>query len=94
MAIENENTNNVITVFPEIRANEYLFELTEATHVQEMIENGFDAGSNHIRYHPPHGYYLNVSIIGLKAYMSDEEVHEKLAQHVKFKDQIIRLEYK
>ena len=44
MAIENENTNNVITLFQEIGANEYLVELTDATHVQEMYENGFDAG--------------------------------------------------
>ena len=91
MAIETENTKNVITVFQEIGANEYLVELTEATHVQELIENGFDAGSIHIRCHPPHGYYLNVSIIGLKAYISDDEVQEKLA---KIKGAIIRLKYK
>lgn len=29
MAIENENANNIITVFQEIGANEYLVELTE-----------------------------------------------------------------
>ena len=94
MAIENENANNIITVFQEIGANEYLVELMEATHVQEMIENGFDSGSNHIRCHPPHVYYLNVSIIGLKANICDEEVHEKLAQHGEIKGQIIRLKYK
>ena len=93
-AIENENTDNRITVFQEIGANEYLVELTETTHVQELIENGFDAGSNHIRCHPPHGYYLNVSIIGLKAYISDDEVHEKLAQYGEIKGTIIRLKYK
>ena len=93
-AIETENTNNVITVFQEIGANEYLVELTEATHVQELIENGFDAGSIHIRCHPPHGYYLNVSIIGLKAYISDDEVQEKLAQYGEIKGAIIRLKYK
>lgn len=93
-AIENENTNNVITVFQDIGANEYLVELTEASHAQEMIENGFDAGSNHIRCHPPHGYYLNVSIIGLKAYISDDEVCEKLAHYGEIKGQIIRLKYK
>ena len=92
-AIETENTDNVITVFQEIGANEYLVELTEATHLQELIENGFDAGSNHIRCHPPHGYYLNVSIIGLKAYISDDEVHEKLAQYGEIKGAIIRLKY-
>ena len=93
-AIENENTDNKITVFQEIEANKYLVELTETTHVQELIENGFDAGPNHIRCHPPHGYYLNVSIIGLKAYISDDEVHEKLAQYGEIKGAIIRLKYK
>ena len=90
-AIENENTDNRITVFQEI--GEYLVELTETTHVQELIESGFDAGSNHIRCHPPHGYYLNVSIISLKAYISDDEVHEKLAQYGEIKGAIIRLKY-
>ena len=93
-AIENENTDNRITVFQEIGANEYLVELTETTHVQELIESGFDAGSNHIRCQPTHGYYLNVSIIGLKAYISDDEVHEKLAQYSEIKGAIIRLKYK
>ena len=57
-AIGNENANNEIKVFQEIGANEYLIEMTSAIQAQEMIENGFDAESTHIRCHrhPPHGY--------------------------------------
>ena len=93
-AIENENTNNEIRVFQEIGANEYLIELTSELQTQDIIENGFDAGSLHIRCHPPHGYYLNVSIMGLKAYISDDDVIEKLSSYGEIKGQVIRLKYK
>lgn len=93
-AIKNENAGNTITVFQEIGTNEYPVELTSPNQAQEMIENGFDTGSNHIRCHPPYGFYLNVSIMGLKAYISDEEVCEKLQQYGEIKGQVIRLKYK
>ena len=92
-AIESENDNE-IKVFQEIGANEYLIELTSANQTQYLIENGFDAGQAHIRCHPLHGYYLNMSIMGLKAYVSDDEVVEKLLQYGKIKGQVIRLKYK
>ena len=60
-----------IKVFQEINAFEYLVELTTDHQIQEIIEHGFDSGDNHINCHPPRGYYLNVSIIGLKAYVED-----------------------
>ena len=66
-AIEKESTWNAITVFQEIGANEYLVELTSSNQAQESTENGFDTGNNHFRCHLPHGFYLNVSIPGLKA---------------------------
>lgn len=93
-AIEQENSQNEIKVFQEINANEYLIELTSQTQVQELIDNGFDADSIHIRCHPPHGYYLNVSIMGLKAYISNDDVCEKLSQYGEIKGQVIRLKYK
>ena len=92
-AIENKNANNEIIVFQEIGANEYLIEMTSAIQTQQMIENGFDAESTHIRCHPPHGYYLNVSIMGLKAYISDDDVLEKLSQYGEIKGHVIRLKY-
>lgn len=90
-AIENENANNQIKVFQDIGANEYLIELTSAVQAQDLIENGFDTESIYIRCHPPHGYYLNVSIMGLKAYISDDDVVEKLANYGEIKGQVIRL---
>lgn len=93
-AIENENSDNEIKVFQEIGANEYLIKLTSTTQVQYLIENGFDAGSSHIRCHPPLGCYLNASIMGLKAYINDEDVIEKLSQYGEIKGQVICLKYK
>ena len=91
--IENEITEGAINVFQQIGASEYLVELTDAAQVRKLIENGFDAGTNHIRCHPPHGYYLNVSILGLKSYIDDEEVLEKLSQYGEVKSSVIRLKY-
>ena len=60
-----------IKVFQEINAFEYLVELTTDHQIQEIIEHGFDSRENQINRHPPRGYYLNVSIMGLKAYVED-----------------------
>lgn len=68
--------------------------MTSAIQAQETIENGFDVESTHIRCHPPHGYYLNVSIMGLKAYISDDDVLENLSQYGEIKGHVIRLKYK
>ena len=93
-AIEQENADNKITVCQEIGTNEYLVEMTDASNAQELIENGFDTGPHHISCHPRHGYYLNVSIMGLKAYSSDAEVYKKLHQYGEIKGNIIQLKYK
>ena len=93
-ALEQENADNKITVFQEIGTNEYLIEMTDASNAQELIQNGFDTGPHHISCHPPHGYYFNVSIMGLKAYISDAEVYEKLQNYGEIKGNIIRLKYK
>ena len=90
-AIENENMDNTITVFQGIGTNESVFETNNAINAQE---NDFDTGPHHIGSHPPHGYYLNLSIMGLKAYILDEEVYEKLTQDGEIKGAIIRLKYK
>ena len=66
--------------------------MTSAIQAQETIENAFDAESTHIPSHPPHGYYLNVSITGLKAYISDDDVLEKLSQYGDIKGHVAGLE--
>ena len=82
-----------IRVFQEINAFEYLVELTTDHQIQEIIEHGFDSGDNHIKCHPPRGYYLNVSIMGLKAYVEDEKVIAKLSEYGEVKGSVIRLKY-
>ena len=80
-----------IKVFQEINAYEYLVELTNDHQIQEIIEHSFDSGENHINCHPPRGYYLNVSIMSLNAYV---EVIEKLSEYGEVKGSVIRLKYR
>ena len=84
--------DNTITLFQEIGFNEDLVKMTNAVDELELIANGLDTGPHHIRCHPPHGYYINVSVMGLKAYIS--EVYEKLTQYGEIKGAIIRLNYR
>ena len=83
-----------IKVFQEINAFEYLVELTTDHQIQEIIEHGFGSGDNHINYHTPRGYYLNVSIMDLKASFEDEEVIAKLSEYGEVKGSVIRLKYR
>ena len=92
--IQDITGENSIKVFQDINAFEYLVELTNDHQIQEIIEHGFDAGDNHINCHPPRGYYLNVSIIGLKAYVEDDEVIAKLSAYGEVKGSVIRLKYR
>ena len=76
-AIELQIEDNYITVFQRINAYEYL--------VDELIQHGFDVEESHYSCHPPHGYYLNVSVMGLKAFISDDEVCSKLSTYGEIK---------
>ena len=93
-AIEGESNPTAIKVFQQISASEYLVELSNQDLTEELIENGFTAGDHHINCHPPHGYYLNVSIMGLKAYVADDEVTTSLQQYGEVKSSVIRLKYR
>ena len=93
-AIEEITGENAITVFQQIGISEYLVELSDADQVREIIEHGFDFDDHHIDCNPPHGYYLNVSIMGLKAYVDDDAVTEKLSEYGEIKSPVIRLKYK
>ena len=79
--IEMQIEDNHITVFQEIGAHKYLVELARATHVNDFIEHGLDVVDLHFNCHPPHGYYLNVSIMGLKAFIEDDEIITKLSTY-------------
>ena len=93
-AIELQIEDNYITVFQQINAYEYLVELARGTHVDELIQHGFDVEESHYSCHPPHGYYLNVSVMGLKVFISDDEVFSKLSTYGEIKGEVIRLKYK
>ena len=92
-AIQEITADDTITVFEEISTYEYLVELTNDNQIQEIIEHGFDSGKNHINCHPPRGYYLNVSNMGLKVYVEGDEVIEKLSEYGELKGSVIRLKY-
>ena len=92
--IQEITRNDSIKVFQEINAFEYLVELTTDNQIQEIIEHGFDSGEHHINCHPPRGYYLNVSIMGLKAYVEDDEVIGKLSEYGEVKGSVVRLKYR
>ena len=72
-AVEEITGENAVTVFQQIG-------VSDADQVREIIEHGFDFDKHHIDWNPPHGYYLNVSIMGLKAYVDDDAVTEKLSE--------------
>lgn len=50
-----------------------------------LIEEGFDVEEFHVSCHPPQGYYMNFSIIGLRSYVDNEEVVESLAPYGQIK---------
>ena len=93
-SIQGITGDDSIKVFQEINAHEYLVELTNNHQIQEIIEHSFDSGENHIYCHPSRGYYLNVSIMGLKAYVNDDEVMEKLSEYGEGKGSVMRLKYR
>ena len=64
-------TSEEITVFQNIGNDEFLVELKSKNAAEALIEEGFDVEELHICCHPPHGYYTNVSIMGLRSYVED-----------------------
>lgn len=92
-AIEGEIESSIV-VFQDLGASEFLLELEVASDAEKLIEEGFDAGDSHIICHPPHGQCTNVSIMGLRSYIADEEVKETLSTYGDIQGNVIRLKYK
>ena len=59
-----------------------------------LIEEGYDVNEFHVCCHPPHGYFTNVSIMGLRSYVEDAQVLEALAPYGEIKSEILRLKYR
>lgn len=93
-ALLNDNSEAKLTVIQALSGGDYLAEFERKEDAEDLIENGVDYKELHIQCHPPHGYYINVSIIGLKAYISDEKVLETLQGYGETKSKVIRLKYK
>ncbi len=92
-AIEGEIESEII-VFQDLGSSEYLVELNAVSDAESLIEEGFDLGDSHVICHPPHGQSVNVSIMGLRSYIDDEDVKEALNQYGEIKGEVVRLKYK
>ena len=93
-AIERETKAESIVVLQELKPQEYLAEFKEKDDAEKIIEIGFDLASSHITCNPPKGYYTNVSLMGLRAYIEDEKVVEILGRYGEIKSPVLRLKYK
>ena len=72
----------------------YLLELESRGDAEVLVNNGFDVNEFHVDCSPPHGKFLNVSIMGLRSYVEDEEVKSVLSEYGDLKSEVIRLKYK
>lgn len=87
-------TSQEITVFQSLENKEFLVELTPKNAAGLLIEEGFDVNEFHVSCHPPHGYFTNVSIMGLCSYVEDTDVLEALAPYGEIKSDVLRLKYR
>ena len=86
---------DAIVVFQDLGDNVYLLELESRGDAEVLVNNGFDVKEYHIRCSPPYGKFLNVSIMGLRSYIDDDdEVISALSDYGEIKSEIIRLKYK
>lgn len=92
--IEQEDSSAEIIVIQDLRGGQFLAELGSSEQAEAFIDSGLDFHEIHIDCRPPQGYYVNVSVIGLKAYISDTEVITALLPFGETKGEIIRLKYK
>ena len=83
-----------IVVFQDLGDDIYLLELESRDDAEVLVNNGFDIEEFHIDCSPPHGKFLNVSIMGLRSYVDDQEVKSALSEYGELKSEVIRLKYK
>ena len=93
-AITAEVGPDKITVIQHLNTGDYLVELRENQLAEDLIENGFALEELHVQCNPPRGYYVNVSVMGLRAYVDDQTLTEALAPYGIIKGEVIRLKYK
>ena len=83
-----------LTCVQDLGAGEFLIEFVTKEEAEDYIDSGVDFHEIHLQCNPPHGYHVNMSILGLKAYVDDEKVIEALSEYGKIKSEVIRLKYR
>ena len=86
--------SDTLKVFQDLGDNVYLLELETKADAEFLVSNGFDVEEFHFDCSPPHGKFMNVSILGLRSYVDDEEVKLALSEYGVLKSEVIRLKYK
>ena len=85
---------DTIVVFQDLGDDVFLLELESRGDAEVLVNDGFDIKEFHIDCSPPHGKFLNVSILGLRSYVDDEDVKSVLSEYGELKSDVIRLKYK
>ena len=83
-----------IVVFQDLGGGEYLVEFSSLNDAETLVDEGFDISEIHVSCHPPHAKSINVSIMGLRSYIEDEEITKVLSQYGEIKGEVIRLKYR
>ena len=89
-----QQIQDTIVVFQDLGDDVFLLELESQGDAEVLVNDGFDVKEFHIDCSPPHGKFLNVSILGLHSYVDDEEVKSVLSEYGELKTNVIRLKYK
>lgn len=93
-AISHEIGADKLQVLQQLTNGEYLVETTETQLAEELIDHGFDCQEIHVSCHPPRGHSTNVSIMGLRAYIEDDDILVALHLYGEIKGDLIHLKFK
>ena len=93
-AVIQKEMQDGIVVFQDLGDDVYLLELESRSDAEVLVNNGFDDNEFHVDCSPPHGKFFNVSIMGLRSYVQDDEVKSVLSEYGDLKSEVIRLKYK
>lgn len=93
-ALKKENEEIALTCIQDLGAGEFLIEFEKKEDCDEYLDSGVDFHEIHLNCNPPHGYHVNVSILGLRAYVDDDKVIEALSEYGEIKSEVIRLKYR
>ena len=86
---------NNLTVLQQLPNGDFLIETTTQKLASDIIESEFSLQELHVPCNPPpRGYYVNVSIMGLRAYIDDADLIKALEPYGEIKGEVIRLKYK